>query len=87
MGIISWIVLGGIAGWIASMIAGTNKQQGLLGNIFVGIIGAALGGWIVGFFGIDGVTNFNLSSLLVAVVGAVVALSIWKMISGRKAIS
>ena len=51
LGIIGWIVLGGLAGWIASMIAGTNSGQGLLGNIVVGIIGAFLGGFIFGLFG------------------------------------
>ena len=85
MGIIGWIILGGLAGWIASMIAGTNKQQGLLGNIVVGIIGGLLGGFIVNLFGVDGVTGFNFWSLLVALLGAVVLLWIWKMITGRKA--
>ena len=83
MGIIGWIVLGGIAGWIASMIAGTNAQQGVFGNIVVGIIGAIVGGFILGLFGIDGVTGFNLYSLLVALLGAVIALGLWKMLTGR----
>jgi uncharacterized membrane protein YeaQ/YmgE (transglycosylase-associated protein family) len=84
MGIIGWIVLGGLAGWIASMFAGTNKSQGLFGNIIVGIIGAVIGGWVVGLFGIDGVNGFNFWSLLVAVIGAFITLSIWKVITGRK---
>lgn len=84
MGIIGWIILGGLAGWIASMIAGTNKQQGLLGNIVVGIIGGLLGGFIVGLFGIDGVNGFNLWSFGIALLGAVIALTIWKAITGRK---
>lgn len=83
MGIIGWIVLGGIAGWIASMIAGTNAQQGVFGNIVVGIIGAILGGFVLGLFGIDGVTGFNLYSLLVALLGAVIALWLWKMLTGH----
>lgn len=84
MGIIGWIVLGGLAGWVASMIAGTNASQGLVGNILVGIVGAFIGGFVFGLFGGAGVTGFNLWSFGVAVVGAVVALWIWKMISGRK---
>ena len=84
MGIIGWILLGGIAGWIASMIAGTNKGQGIFGNIIVGIIGGLVGGFILNLFGVDGVTGFNLWSLLVALLGAVIALWIWKMISGKK---
>ncbi|HRN90502.1 MAG TPA: GlsB/YeaQ/YmgE family stress response membrane protein [Candidatus Saccharibacteria bacterium] len=87
MGIIGWILLGGIAGWIASMIAGTNKGQGILGNIIVGIIGGLVGGFILNLFGVDGVTGFNLWSLLVALLGAVIALWIWKMISGKKTVA
>lgn len=83
MGIIGWIVLGGLAGWIASMIAGTNASQGLLGNIIVGIIGGLVGGFIVNLFGIDGITGFNMYSLLVALLGAIVFLWLWKMFTGR----
>ncbi|NCU38192.1 GlsB/YeaQ/YmgE family stress response membrane protein [Candidatus Saccharibacteria bacterium] len=83
MGIIGWILLGGVAGWLASIIAGTDEQQGLLGNILVGIVGAVVGGFVLGLFGIDGVTGFNVYSLLVALLGAVIALWLWKMITGR----
>lgn len=75
MSIIAWIVLGGIAGWIASMIMGTNASQGIGLNIAFGIVGALLGGFIFNFFGSAGVTGFNFYSLLVATVGA--ALFIW----------
>jgi len=77
MGVISWIILGGIAGWIASMIAGTNARQGLFGDILVGIVGAMLGGFVLNLLGIDGITGFNLWSLLVAVLGAIIALWVW----------
>lgn len=87
MWIIGWIVLGGLAGWVASMIAGTNASQGLLGNIVVGIIGGLLGGFILNLFGVDGVTGFNLWSFIVALLGAIIALWIWKMISGRKTVA
>ncbi len=83
LGIIGWIVLGGLAGWVASMIAGTNARQGLLGNIIAGIIGAFVGGFIFNLFGGSGVTGFNIWSFIVAVVGAVIVLAIWKAISGR----
>ncbi|MDN5275479.1 MAG: transglycosylase [Candidatus Saccharibacteria bacterium] len=83
MGIISWIILGGLAGWVASMIVGNNREQGVIGNIVVGIIGAFLGGFIVSLFGGSGVTGFNLWSFLVALLGAVVALFIWRAVSGR----
>ncbi|HZJ02600.1 MAG TPA: GlsB/YeaQ/YmgE family stress response membrane protein, partial [Thermoleophilia bacterium] len=59
MGIISWIVLGGLAGWVASMIVGRNDQMGCITNIVVGIIGAFLGGFVAEQFGKQGVTGFN----------------------------
>jgi uncharacterized membrane protein YeaQ/YmgE (transglycosylase-associated protein family) len=80
MGIIAWIILGGLAGWIASMIAGTNAQMGLLANIVVGIIGAFLGGFIFSLFGGNGVSGLNLGSLLVAVLGALVLLFLIKSV-------
>ncbi len=86
MWIIGWIVLGGLAGWVASMIAGTNKEQGLLGNVVVGIVGGVVGGFIVNLFGVDGVTGFNLWSFAVALLGAVIALWIWKAMTGRKTV-
>lgn len=84
MGIIGWIILGGLAGWVASMIAGTNASQGLLGNIVVGIIGGIVGGFVFGLLGGEGVTGFNVWSFVVAVVGAVIALMIWKAIAGGR---
>lgn len=86
MWIIGWIILGGLAGWVASMIAGTNREQGLLGNIVVGIVGGVIGGFIVNLFGVDGVTGFNLWSFAVALLGAVIALWIWKAMTGRKTV-
>jgi len=76
MGIIAWLVLGGIAGWLASMVAGNNASQGLLGNIIVGILGAFIGGFLFSLLGGSGVTGFNLWSVLVAFIGATVLLFI-----------
>lgn len=84
MGIIGWIILGGLAGWIASIIAGNSKSQGIIGNIIVGIIGAVIGGWVFGLFGVGGVDGFNFWSLGVALVGALITLWIWRLITGRK---
>ena len=78
MEIIGWLAMGALAGWFASMIAGTNAQMGLLANIVVGILGAFLGGFIVRSLGGAGVDGFNLWSLLVATLGAVVLLMIVK---------
>lgn len=82
-GIITWIVIGGLAGWVASMITKTDASQGLLGNIVAGIIGAFVGGFLVGLLGGEGFTGFNIWSFIVALIGAVVVLFIWKAITGR----
>ena len=86
MSIILWIIFGALAGWIASMIMGNNAQQGWLGNIVVGVIGALVGGWVLSLLlpGDTGVTGFNLPSLLVAILGAVVVLFIYNMITKPK---
>ncbi|TAH33433.1 GlsB/YeaQ/YmgE family stress response membrane protein [Candidatus Saccharibacteria bacterium] len=81
--IITWIVLGALAGWIASMIVGTNREQGGLMNIVVGIVGAVIGGWIMAAFGSSGVTGFNIQSVLVAVLGSVVLLLQGRLFTGR----
>lgn len=74
MGIIGLIVLGGLAGWVASMIAKTNESMGAFANIAVGIIGAFLGNLIFSLLGSDGLTGFNLWSFIVALIGSVVLL-------------
>lgn len=78
MGILSWIILGGLAGWIASMFAKTNESMGIFANIAVGIVGALVGGFVFGLFGGSGVSGINLYSLVVAVVGSVLFLMIVK---------
>lgn len=83
MGILIWILFGGIVGWVGSIIMGTDGQQGIILNVVVGIIGAVLGGYIMTFFGEGGVTGFNLYSFLVALVGAIVLLAIVKAVRGN----
>ncbi len=80
MGIILWIILGGLAGWIASMLMKTDREQGTIADIVIGIIGAVIGGFVMGFFGQTGVTGFNLYSLVVAIIGAVVLIWIGRLI-------
>ncbi len=76
MGIILWIIFGGLVGWIASMVMKTDAQQGAMLNIIVGIIGALIGGWVMSIIGQTGVTGFNLYSFLVALLGAVILIGI-----------
>jgi uncharacterized membrane protein YeaQ/YmgE (transglycosylase-associated protein family) len=76
MNLLLFIVLGGIAGWLASIIMKTSDRQGILLDIVIGVIGAFLGGLLFNLLGTRGVTGFNLWSLLVALVGAVVLLAI-----------
>ena len=83
MSLIAWLVLGALAGWIASIIAGTNEQQGAIGNIVVGILGAFVGGFIMSLIGETGITGFDLYSALVAILGAFVLLTIYKMFSRK----
>ena len=75
-GILSWIIVGTFAGWIASIITGNNAQMGAIANIVTGIAGAILGGFVLKNFGIDGVTGFNLYSVIVAIGGATALLYI-----------
>jgi uncharacterized membrane protein YeaQ/YmgE (transglycosylase-associated protein family) len=72
--LILWVILGGVAGWIASMLMKRDGQMGALANIVVGIVGAVLGGFLFNLVGLTGDTGFNLWTLLVAIVGAVVLL-------------
>lgn len=83
MGICSWLVLGGLAGWLASIIKGTNAQMGMFANIATGIVGAMIGGWLFSFFGGRGVSGINLYSLAVATVGAVILISIVQAVRKR----
>lgn len=78
MGILAWIVLGAIAGWLASMIMKTNEEQGTVANIIIGIIGAVIGGFIFDMLGGSDVNGFNLYSLIVATIGAVILIAILK---------
>jgi uncharacterized membrane protein YeaQ/YmgE (transglycosylase-associated protein family) len=83
MGIISWIILGLIAGFIGSKIV--DKQgQGLWLNIALGIVGALVGGFLFDLVGATGVTGFNIWSMIVAIVGSVVVLLVYNALTGRR---
>jgi uncharacterized membrane protein YeaQ/YmgE (transglycosylase-associated protein family) len=81
---IVWIIFGALAGWIASIITGKNRKMGAIANIVVGIVGAFLGGFIMNFFGEEGVTGFNFYSFFVAILGAVVLIWIVGLFTGRR---
>jgi uncharacterized membrane protein YeaQ/YmgE (transglycosylase-associated protein family) len=81
--IIVWIVVGGVAGLLASLLVRGNGL-GFLGDIVVGIIGGVIGGFIFNLLGLPGFTGFNLYSMLVALVGAVVLLLIVRLLSGGR---
>ncbi len=84
MGIIAWLVLGLVSGFIASKIV--NKTgDGLVMDIILGIVGAVVGGFVFNqFFGVAGVTGFNLYSMFVAVVGAIIVLLIYHLLVRRR---
>lgn len=84
MSIIGWIILGLIAGWIASKIV-DNRGQGLIINLVLGIVGSLVGGWIFSAIGATPVTGFNFWSLFVSVIGAIVVLVVYNALFGRKA--
>lgn len=78
MGIIIWLIVGGICGWLASMIMKTDAQQGILLNVVVGIVGAFIGGWLIGPLVGAGSINegFSIMSFIVSLVGAIILLAI-----------
>ncbi|AGT06642.1 putative membrane protein [Corynebacterium glutamicum MB001] len=84
LGWITWIIIGGLAGWIASKIKGTDAQQGILLNIVVGIIGGLLGGWLLGIFGVDVAGGGLIFSFITCLIGAVILLTIVQFFTRKK---
>jgi uncharacterized membrane protein YeaQ/YmgE (transglycosylase-associated protein family) len=84
MGTLAWIVIGGLAGWIASHIAGRSKSLGLIGNIVIGILGALIGGFLVNVISGNPVDfSFSFQSLLVAIFGSIVLLTLINLFKGK----
>jgi uncharacterized membrane protein YeaQ/YmgE (transglycosylase-associated protein family) len=79
MSILAWIVLGLLAGFIGSKIV-NRRGEGMLLDILLGVVGAVVGGWLAGFFGLAGVNGLNLYSLAIAVGGAIVVLVVFHAI-------
>ena len=80
MNIIVWIIFGGLVGWIASLIMSTDGNQGILMNIIVGIGGALLGGFLARMLGLGTVDGFDITSLLIAIVGSIIILAVVKAV-------
>lgn len=83
MNLIIWLVIGGLLGWVASMIMRTDAQQGVLLNVVVGIVGAMLGGWFISpMVGVPTINQgaFSMGALLVSLVGAVILLAIVNLV-------
>lgn len=74
MGVIAWLVLGALSGWLANKLMGKNSSTGLIDNIITGIIGSFIGGFVFNFFGAKTITELNLHSIFVSVVGACILL-------------
>ncbi len=75
MNFIIWIVLGGVIGWLASIVMKTNAQMGIIANIIVGVVGAAIGGWLAGVLGLGG---GQIVSFVLAVIGAAALIAVLK---------
>jgi len=84
MSILAWIILGLVAGWLAGQFM-RGGGYGMIGDIILGIVGALVGGFLSSaLLGID-VTGFNLSSVIISVIGAIIVIAIARLITGRRA--
>jgi uncharacterized membrane protein YeaQ/YmgE (transglycosylase-associated protein family) len=82
MSVLGWIILGLISGFVASKVV-NDRGQGCFLNIALGLVGAMIGGWLFTTIGGSSITGFNLYSMFVAIIGAIVALLLWHAITGR----
>lgn len=85
MGIIIWLVIGGLVGWVASMIMGSDARQGVILNVVVGIVGAMIGGWLIGpLLGVGSINDgISIMSIIVSLVGAVLLLAVLSLFQGK----
>jgi len=85
MGIISWIIVGLIAGALGKLVMPGDDPGGFIVTILIGMAGAIVGGFVVGLLGGGGATGFNIWSILVATLGAIILLAVYRLIAGRRA--
>lgn len=81
MNILLLLIFGALVGWIASLVMGTSQRQGLIMDIILGIVGSIVGGWLMSLFGEQGVTGFDLYSLVVGVIGAIILIYLGRMLT------
>lgn len=84
LGIIGWIIIGGLAGWVASKFMGTDAQQGIGLNIVAGVIGGVVGGWLLQVFGVDVEGAGLIFSFLTCLLGACIVIFAVKAVTGRR---
>lgn len=86
MGIIVWLIIGGLVGWLASLIMGTSAQQGIILNVVVGIVGAMIGGFLIGpLIGAGSINDgITIMSFVVSLIGAVILLAIVSLFTRNK---
>ena len=87
MGIIAWIIVGLIAGALAKLIMPGDDPGGIIVTMLIGIVGAFIGGFVFGLFGGSGVSGINIGSIIVAVVGSIILLAIYRLIVGGRTAS
>jgi uncharacterized membrane protein YeaQ/YmgE (transglycosylase-associated protein family) len=84
MGIVAWIVLGAIAGYLAGLLVKGDEGMGVIGHIVLGMVGALVGGFLAGaLFGTNPVSGIDITSIVVSVIGAVIAVVVWNALTGR----
>jgi len=84
MGIMAWIIVGIIAGWMAKRVIPGEGPAGLLGDLVIGVVGAIVGGWVFNSFGHPGATGVNIGSIIVSFAGAVVVLWLMRQLTGTR---
>jgi uncharacterized membrane protein YeaQ/YmgE (transglycosylase-associated protein family) len=86
MGLIAWLVFGALAGWIAGKLVPGDEGYGVIGTIIAGIVGAFVGGWLFALLtdNQDWLTGIDITTIIAAIVGAVIVVVVWQMLTGRR---
>jgi uncharacterized membrane protein YeaQ/YmgE (transglycosylase-associated protein family) len=83
--IIAWLIVGALAGWIAGMVVKGDEGYGVIGTIIAGILGALVGGWVLGLImpDQDWMSGINIPTIVAAIIGAIIVVFIWRAVAGR----